>query len=642
MQGALQPLEIVNATIDEGKMTPMDPRLQRIIAFRRSGLRKEATSSTSEDEIAVLAKVSNVNEWMNMTEVRSAVAIGKSDDDGQTIVTGRIPIKRIEHIRSLPFVKSLKASRRLHPALSATITEIEAPSSAAAVNASPVGGKGTVVGIIDFGCDFRHANFINANNTTRIKKLWDQTGNGNDAAVDYGEVFDEGRINTALTMAEPYSALGYMPEKASHGTHVMDIAAGNGIGTGVPGVAPEADIIFVHLDGSDVPWEGESIGKNFGDSVQLLEAMSFIFKQAGAKPCVINASLGTNGGPHDGTTLVEQGIDSLVKQKPNRAVVIAAANSFGDNIHAGGTVQGGGTHDLQWIVSSDDDTENEMEIWYPGAGKLDVEIIDPSGKSLGLIPPNESGTVKDAAGDLRLFAANRLDEPNNHDNMIGIYLARSNAGKWIVRLTNKGMQPVPFHAWIERDDDGQSFFAAPNDNTHTLGSLSCGKLSIAVGSYDAHRKALPLSWFSSAGPTRDGRQKPEVSAPGNAVVAAQSRTKKGVTTMSGTSMAAPAVAGAIAVLFAEAKKRNLKLTIDQVRTIVSKSIRKTPPTKAWDDRYGAGRISVKKMIAALPGSPPPKKAAPKKTSTKKAAPQKAAAKKAAAKKSATKKRAAYR
>lgn len=129
----------------------------------------------------------------------------------------------------------------------------------------------------------------------------------------------------------------------------MDIAAGNGQGTGVPGVAPEADIIFVDLDGSDIPWEGQDVvGTNFGDSVQLLEAMNFIFQGAGNKPCVINASLGTNGGPHDGSSLVEQGIDRLVKQKPNRAVVIAASNSYADNIHAAGSIAAAATYDLSW------------------------------------------------------------------------------------------------------------------------------------------------------------------------------------------------------------------------------------------------------------------------------------------------------
>jgi len=168
----------------------------------------------------------------------------------------------------------------------------------------------------------------------------------------------------------PYNALGYQPEMASHGTHVMDIAAGNGGGSNVPGVAPEADMIFVHVDSSDVPWSGaDVVGRNFGDSVHLLEALRFIFNEAGERPCVINVSLGTNGGPHDGTTLVEKGIDSMLREKSGRAVVIAAANSFADQIHAHGEIEVGGMSTLGWELKGNQRTENEMEIW----GRISVK-----------------------------------------------------------------------------------------------------------------------------------------------------------------------------------------------------------------------------------------------------------------------------
>src|SRR5262249_22907978 len=97
-------------------------------------------------------------------------------------------------------------------------------------------------------------------------------------------------------------------------------------------------------------------------------------------------------------------------------------------------------------------------------------------------------------------------------------------------------------------------------------SLACGYQSIVVASYDAHHDGIaPISVFSSAGPTRDGRNKPEISAPGQDVIAARSATDTGVIRMSGTSMAAPAVAGAIAVMLSQP---NVKMDATQIKGAV--------------------------------------------------------------------------
>jgi len=204
-------------------------------------------------------------------------------------------------------------------------------------------------------------------------------------------------------------------------------------------------------------------------------------------------------------------------------------------------------------------------------------------------------------GNVLLFAANRLKDPNNGDNMLGVFLAKSApTGLWTIRLHGDPDRDTPFHAWVERDDYGQSSFPAPNDNSHTIGSISCGHDTIVVGSYDAHKATLPLSYFSSAGPTRDGRNKPEVSAPGHDVMAAKSRSRTGVTKMSGTSMSAPAVTGAVALLLSEAKERSRKLSIEEIRQALLKCCRHAPPGAAdWNDRYGCGRLCVSALLKSL-------------------------------------------
>src|SRR5688572_15307985 len=94
-----------NAT-GETKLRSMDPKLQQAVLMQRSGLRKSPTSSTSEDELAVIASVTDPAAWNNLTEVRNPILITNASGNEPAIVTGRIPIKRIEFIRNLPFVKS--------------------------------------------------------------------------------------------------------------------------------------------------------------------------------------------------------------------------------------------------------------------------------------------------------------------------------------------------------------------------------------------------------------------------------------------------------------------------------------------------------------------------------------------------------
>ncbi|RRJ61815.1 peptidase S8 [Paenibacillus oralis] len=587
--------------------TNIDPRLQRIIEKSRQETDHHEFGTTVTKEISVIAKVKDLDTWTTIQGVLETNEISTAPDGTGRIVTAKVSVDELENIRQSPGVLSLKATRPIKPALRKTIEEIKARSDLLPPGGAN-GGEGVVVGIVDFGCDFVHKNFRNPDLSTRLLAIWDQAAEAVDGqSVTYGRVFKKDEINRALNSSQPYQTLGYPstlfnPRNPEHGTHVMDIATGNGSGTNTPGVAPKADIVFVELSASDISWGGEeAVDSTFGDSKQLLDAVKFIFDTAGEHPCVVNLSLGTNGGPHDGTSLVEQGIDGLVMAKPDRAVVIAASNSFNDGIHAKGTVPQGGSFDLHWQIKNHDFTSNELEIWYSGQDKFLLEIIQPNGESIGQIQLGENGRVTDDTGRTIVFAANRKSDSNNGDNEIGVFLEKGlPTGTWTIRLHGTNIHDGVFHAWIERDDRGQSQFMPPLDNTHTLGSISCGHNSIVVGSYNAYLPNAPISFFSSAGPTRDGRQKPEISAPGHAVKAAASGTINGVTEMSGTSMAAPAVTGVIALVLAEAKANGIHLTINQIRDNLAQAARKNPPANQnWDKQYGLGRIDASQAVKAV-------------------------------------------
>ena len=537
---------------EDDLLNDLDPHLQELILAQRAGEVPDSSIVTDVNgvfRVDVIAKLRNPEEEVPGFQVVSTIG---------DIVTGSVALPDIERVRRHDNVRSLKAATRVQPMLDASVPEVRC-DAATLRNAFPdidqgIDGRGVIVGIVDIGCDFAHRSFLDGS-SSRILSLWDQRERNateqrpvrptapSPAGFGYGREFTQARLNDALAKSDPYADIDYELAAAAHGTHVMDIAAGNGQ-NGQPGVAPRASLIFVHVDIDDVA-DSESLG----NSRRLLEAVEYIFRKAGSTPVVVNLSLGTHGGPKDGSTLVEQALDRQL-ETAGRATVIAAGNSFNLRSHAQGTVQPGQPVTLSWEIIPFDRTPNELEVWYDFAdgSSLEVTLTAPNGTSLGPVPVGETHVIRNQNGMRVGRVIHRRRDPNNGDRQIDILLQPSlSSGSWKVRLEARGSQPVPFHAWIERDDFGQSTFTAQQESrTHTLGSISCGRRTIAVGSYDPRDPQRRLSGFSASGPTRDGRAKPDVSAPGQDIVAA--RARGGTTQKQGTSMAAPHVTGLVALM----------------------------------------------------------------------------------------------
>ena len=573
--------------VEEQELTAnLDPKLQDVRLMQRHGGSVDPAlgleAGGGEIVVDVIAKLRDPAQDVPGLEVVRRIG---------EIVTGALKASNIEKVRGNPNVLSLKMAKKLHPDVKFSVPEIRATaaqlSQSLPDSTRPIDGAGVIVGVVDYGCDFVHRNFRRADDTTRLLYLWDQAsprGAMSPAGFGYGREFTAADINRALKAEDPYLFLAYDPGESSHGTHVMDIAAGNGRATGDPGVAPNADLIFVQVASGD--YEDE---ESFGNSRRLLEAVDYIFSKAGelGRPAVVNLSLGTHGGPHDGTTLVEQGFDTAL-QTPGRAVVISAGNSRERGSHASGSVAPGQPRTLSWEISEGDKTDNELEIWYDGAAKLLVTLVTPGGDRLGPVAAGKTVSINSQGARVGRII-HREQDPNTGANQIDSLLARVlPSGVWQVELSAEGA-PVSFHAWIERDDYGQSRFSAPDvDPACTIGSISCGKHTIVVGSYDATVQGRDISGFSAEGPTRKGAQKPEVCAPGHGVRAARSRGQGGVKKW-GTSMAAPHVAGLVALLMQAAGR---PLTVAEIRDALLRGVRKYQPDGGWHSLYGNGRVDA--------------------------------------------------
>lgn len=555
----------------------------------------EALCEGDEEELALIARFSDESDLSGQFHGQVRIVSRFGD-----IATLRVKRDALEAFVALPEVSEVEISRPVAAPLKPDQSQIDEGWIGVAEEQSgytrrPDGlghrGAGTVVGVLDWGLDFAFPTFRTESGRTRLLALWDQrqaTGGRASSSPGappnrwgYGRIFSREVIDEALTGSDPFTRLDYHPGdadsrsrsgawKGSHGTHVLDIAAGNGRGGGLSGVAPEAELVFVHLSRT-----ADVLGaENLGDSASLLEAIDFVFAVAGERPCVINMSVGAHGGPHDGTTLVERGIDQAVWTQDGRAIVNSAGNYFAARAHAFARLSQGAEHDLDFEVPANDYTNSEVEIYYEASDRFIAEIYAPNGTLLGRVAPGEEVTLEFEGRRIgRVYHHAR--ERGNGDKHIDVFIYRfAPGGHWRVRLLGTQVVDGRFHAWIERDRGPRPrFISSDTVLSHTTGTLCNGLYSITVGAYDPHGTDRALGLFSSSGPTRDGRQKPEVIAPGVEISAAQSTPPGGepaarFTRKSGTSMAAPHVTGTIALMF-EAAARPMPITETRARLFAS-------------------------------------------------------------------------
>jgi Subtilase family len=369
-------------------------------------------------------------------------------------------------------------------------------------------GSGVFIGIVDSGFDLSHPAFW-AGGRLRVSHLLDQ--------VDGGE-YDTAALEKMWTN-------GQRPgdDPSGHGTHVASVAAGTRH-YDYEGVAPNARFLLVRTDFENTD-----------------EAVAWIFKKASSAPCVVNLSLGGHDGSHDGTGDDER-LHSRIT-RPGHLVVTAAGNDRQRRAHFGHNFF---TSEVQEILFDvfrpvKGTPFIALNFWSHPQDEFRIVLRAPDGSPFEVPASGELGPFKHGLSEIYLAAYPRDPANQAHASRIEIHFQQQSedlAG-WRLQITCDLAVYGRFDGWISLSRQGAFHVHPMVGQLRTLCMPATGPGCIAVGSFTSRSQwdseVPPLkredkqavrgrvSRFSSFGPTRDGRWKPDISAPGEHICAALAR-----------------------------------------------------------------------------------------------------------------------
>lgn len=406
-------------------------------------------------------------------------------------------------------------------------------------------GTGVLVAIIDSGIDYANLDFRNADGTTRIYALWDQTipGNPPEGYVQ-GTEYTQEKINEALQQENRTERMKIVPseDQSGHGTAVAGIAAGNGRGSKgarYQGVASESGILVVKL--------GTPREEGFPRTTELMQAIDYVVKKAqrAGRPVAINISFGNTYGSHTGTSLLERFIADIANLWKS-VICIGMGNEGASAGHTAGILKENTEERIPLAVQMKETAIN-VQIWKSYHDIVDISLISPAGVQIGPIP-EVIGTQRFVVGDTEILLYYGEPSPFHVSQEIFIEFLPKDSyitpGIWQFVLTPRKIVTGEYDLWLPSENvlnRGTAFRYPTERGTLTIPSTS--QRVISVGAYDS--LTFAYADFSGRGGL-EGESKPDLVAPGVDITAP---TPSGIyQTFTGTSFATPFVSGAAALM----------------------------------------------------------------------------------------------
>ena len=355
---------------------------------------------------------------------------------------------------------------------------------------------------------------------------------------------------------------------SGHGTHVTGSVLGRGVlsaantgngGGAYKGSAPNADLVFLKIGGD---------ASSSASSAAMIAAIEAAVSTYSAD--VISMSYGGWYAHHDGSSETEQTVDWAYSQ--GVPVILSAGNEGGSNRHYSGTVNAGSeTGFIQVNVTGAGTNNTKLYfnlVWTDGASRNNLTL-----------KYFNSSQVEYTTNVVREPTTESTRGTESQYSYYNVYLPVGD-GTYYLKVVNPSAVNQFFHIY---DVWGARVKFQSPDPLYTIGQPSSADNALAVGAftsrdiwtasnensywYGSTYIVNNIAPFSSRGPRVDGVTKPNITAPGSAIISIRDRDVYTVSNqqwvdndgtipggdanyyvMQGTSMAAPLVAGAVALI----------------------------------------------------------------------------------------------
>ncbi len=470
-------------------------------------------------------------------------------------------------------------------------------SGIAAVREQPVlglYGSQTNVAIIDTGINWRHEAFINSDNTTRIKILWDQESN---------TVYTKEDINAALA-GENINIPG---DDIGHGTFMAGIAGGNiNRKEGFSGAAPLSGIIVVRLK------QAKKYLKDFYSikegavaysETDLMLAVKFVteYAEQNSLPVSICVGIGSALGSHAGTSPL---CDLLADEaeKTGRCITIASGNEGVERLHFKGHISDEAVPERVEINIGNTERGFNCELWSNAPEVYTIEIISPTGQIINRVPARTGTTTRlnFIFENTTIYIYYRQNEARSGKNLVVIRFKNPAAGIWTLNIYGRNIVSGEYDIWMMNREflTEDTYFLRPSPET-TITEPGNTMQCITVSAYDSVSKNLYLN--NGRGYASTGAVKPDFCAPGVNLIAPSAFGTDSYEVRSGTSVAAAFYTGMAALIqeFGLVRNNIPYLRTSDIKNITIAGCTRQDGIKYPSPLWGYGIVNIYNSIENL-------------------------------------------